>query len=426
MELDKQYITLDVNQASVRRRSPELSLLYEINDLLSTPLELGQVLRQSLLKVLTFFMMDSGRVYLLTADGTRLDLFAHHGIDPKGLEAVSIQTGFSGKAVRTRSFIAQHVSELEDRERVDLLSQRGLEVIMCVPLMTRDRVLGVMNLSAKKDMVLDYAKIDLLITIGNQIAVAVDNARLYKDLEDKVAALKEKEKMITFFAYSISHDLKSPAASLYALANRLKEKYGTGLEDKGMEHCDLILRTARQMLSLVGMLNSYIAAKKSPLHLEKISVGEVVKGIVEEFSDQLNDRRVRVVGMEGLPLIVADRMGLTRVFRNLLDNALKYGGEGLSEICVGYHREDGFHVFSFADDGEGVADQDRERLFEPFKRSKNPKGVAGTGMGLAIVKEMLKRHGGRIWRDPARPKGAAFYLSISEELAPDAPVSEGD
>jgi K+-sensing histidine kinase KdpD len=426
MELDKKHITLNVSRASVKSRNPELSLLFEINDLLSTPLELRQVMRKSLLRVLTFFQMDSGRVYLLNADGTSLDLFAHHGIDPKGLETVSIQTGFSGKAVRTKSFIAQHVSELEDRERVHLLRKRGLEVIMCVPLMTRSRVLGVMNLSAKKEMALDHGRIDLLITIGNQIAVAVDNARLYRELEGKVAALEEKEKMITFFAYSISHDLKSPAASLYALANRLKEKYGTGLEDKGVEHCDLILRTARQMLSLVEMLNSYIAAKESPLHLEEVAVGEVVKGITEEFSDQLDDRRVRVVGMEGLPSVVADRMGLTRVFRNLVDNALKYGGEGLSKISIDYHREDGFHVFFFADDGEGISEQDRERLFEPFSRKKNAKGISGTGMGLAIVREMLKRHGGRIWMDPATAKGARFLLSISEELKPDASVSKSD
>jgi len=427
MEPDKKYITLDVNQASVRSRSPEMSILFEVNDLLSKPLELRQVLEQSLSKVLAFFQMDSGRVYLLDADGTRLDLFARHGIDPTGLEAVSIQTGFSGKAVRTKLFIAQHVSELEDRKRVRLLKERGLEVVMCVPLITRNRVLGVMNLSAKKDIVLDHGKIDLLTTIGNQIAVAVDNARLYRDLEDKLATLEEKQKMITFFAYSISHDLKSPAVSLYALTSRLKEKYGSDLDAKGMEHCDLILRTARQMLALVEMINAYMAAKEAPLYLEEISVGDVVKSVVAEFSEQIGERRIRVAGAEGLPSVVADRMGMTRIFRNLLDNALKYGGDGLSELCIGYQRQEGFHVFSFGEDGAGLPDEDTERLFEPFERRKNSKGITGTGMGLAIVQEMLKRHGGRIWVDPHTRKGVNFYLSISTDLKPDppdVPVSE--
>jgi K+-sensing histidine kinase KdpD len=427
MELDKKYITLDVNQASVKSRSPEMSILFEVSDLLSKPLELRQALEQPLSKVLAFFQMDSGRVYLLDEDKTSLNLFSHYGIDPQGLEKVSIRTGFSGKAVRTKSFIAQHVSELDDRERVDLLKKRGLDVIMCVPLMTRNRVLGVMNLSAKKDMVLDYVKIDLLITIGNQIAVAVDNARLYRDLDDKLATLKEKQKMITFFAYSISHDLKSPAASLYGLANRLKERYSSGLDAKGSEHCDVMLRTARQMLALVEMINAYIAAKEAPLHLEEVSVGDVLRTLAGEFSQQLEERRIRVMGAERLPSVVADRMGMTRIFRNLLDNALKYGGDDLSEICIGYGREDGFHVFSFADDGAGLAEEDKGKLFEPFKRRTNSKGVSGTGMGLAIVQEMLKRHGGRIWVDPDTRKGARFCLSISTGLKadpPDAPLPE--
>jgi K+-sensing histidine kinase KdpD len=427
MEQDNKYITLDVNQASVRSRSPEMSILFEVNDLLSTPLELRQVLTQSLSKVLAFFQMDSGRVYLLDEDEASLNLFAYHGIDPQGLERVDIRTGFSGKAVQTKSFIAQHVSELEDRERVNLLRKRGLEVIMCVPLITRNKVVGVMNLSAKKDLVLDHGKIDLLTIIGNQIAVAVDNARLYSDLEEKLATLKEKQAMITFFAYSISHDLKSPAAGLYALANRLKEKYGSGLDAKGMEHCDLILRSARQMLALVDMINAYIAAKEAPLHLEKIPVGNGVETIVREFGHQLDERHIRVVVTEGLPSVVADRMGMARIFRNLLDNALKYGGDGLSEIRIGYRREEGFHVFSFADNGVGLAEEDKEGLFEPFGRMKNSKGVTGTGMGLAIVEEMVKRHGGSIWVDPGAQKGVRFCLSISTDLKPDqpdAPLSE--
>ena len=88
-----------------------------------------------------------------------------------------------------------------------------------------------------------------------------------------------------------------------------------------------------------------------------------------------------------------------------------------------------FHVFSFADDGVGLPEEDKKRLFKPFGRMKNSKGVTGTGMGLAIVQEMLKRHGGSIWVDPGARKGVRFYLSISTELKPDplnVPQSESD
>jgi len=418
MKLDNQYITLKVSETSLKNRNPEMSILFEVSDLLATPLRLEDVLGQCLSKVLAFFRIDSGRIYLLDEEGVQLHLFAYQGVDPHGLETVSIQTGFSGKAIRTRSFIAQHVSELEDRERVDLLTKRGLQIVMCVPLMSRSRVVGVMNLGAKGAVELDHGKIDLLTTIGNQVAVAVDNARLYVDLEQKLGSLREKNDLITFFAYSISHDLKSPAASLYALVNRLVDKYSSALDTKGKEHCALILRTAQQILSLVEMINAYIAAKEAPLSLEDVSLGDVAKAVCEETSHQLKERGIEVLGLEELPSVVADRMGMTRILRNLVDNALKYGGNALSEIRLEYRRDGVFHVFSVTDNGIGVPKEGRDRLFELFHRRKNANGVPGTGMGLAIVKEMVKRHGGHVWLDPDFQKGARFYLTIRSDLKP--------
>ncbi|MCF8142324.1 MAG: GAF domain-containing protein [Deltaproteobacteria bacterium] len=416
--LDNKYITLEVGEASLRSRNPEMSLLYEVSDLLATPLRVADLMGQCLSKIMAFFEIDAGRIYLLNEEGVQLHLFAHQGIDPRGLERVSIHTGFSGKAIRTRSFIAQHVSELEDKERVDLLTKRGLEIVMCVPLMSRNKVLGVMNLAAKHTIQLDHGKIDLLTTLGNQMAVAVDNAKLYVDLERQLAALSEKKELITFFAYSISHDLKSPATSLYGLASRLINKYASGLDAKGKEHCELILKTAQQILSLVEMINAYIAAKEAPLYLEEVSLGDVVDAIREEFSQQLEARGVQILGSEALPSVVADRMGMTRIFRNLVDNALKYGGDALSEIRLECRDNGAFYVLSITDDGVGLPDGGSERLFELFQRRLNSNKVAGTGMGLAIVKEMVRRHGGHIWLDPDYREGARFYLTLCSDLKP--------
>jgi len=412
------YITLKVGEESLRNRNPEMLLLYEVSDILATPLRVEDLMGECLSKVLAFFQIDSGRIYLLDEEGIRLDLFACQGIDPHGLECIDIDTGFSGKAIRTRSFIAQHVSELEDKERVDLLTKRGLEIVMCVPLMSRNKVLGVMNLAAKHTIQLDHGKIDLLTTLGNQMAVAVDNAKLYVDLERQVAALSEKKELITFFAYSISHDLKSPATSLYGLANRLINKYASGLDAKGKEHCELILKTAQQILYLVEMINAYIAAKEAPLYLEEVSLGDVVNAIREEFSQQLEERGVQILGSEALPSVVADRMGMTRIFRNLVDNALKYGGDALSEIRLGFRDNGAFYVLSITDDGVGFPEGGRARLFELFQRRRNSNKVAGTGMGLAIVKEMVRRHGGHTWLDPEYEKGARFYLTLCSDLKP--------
>ena len=123
--------------------------------------------------------------------------------------------------------------ELEDKQRASVLLGRGVKNIICVPLIIMDEVGGVMNLTSSKAIMLDQGKIDLLTAVGNQIAVAGNHAKLYQDLKKKIKMLKEKEEMIKYFAYSISHDLKSPAIGIFGLTKRLQEKYGEILDEKG-------------------------------------------------------------------------------------------------------------------------------------------------------------------------------------------------
>jgi len=233
MLINKKYISVKVNDEKLKARNRGLAILLEMSNYLATSLTMKDLFEGALSRVLEHFDLEAGRIYLLNRAGQYLYLVSHQGMKPHGLERVSINEGFSGKAVRTKSFIAQHVSDLKDRKRSVFLADKGLNIVLCVPLITMGRVRGVMNLATSKDIQLDEDKIDLLTTIGNQIAVAADNARLYADLEDKIGALREKKDMIKFFAYSVSHDLKSPAVSLYALTKRLNEKYVHILDEKG-------------------------------------------------------------------------------------------------------------------------------------------------------------------------------------------------
>ena len=420
---NKKYISVKVNNEKLKTRNKGLAILLEMSNYLATSLSIKGLFEGALSRVLEHFDLEAGRIYLLNGTGQYLYLVAHHGMEPHGLERLSINEGFSGKAARTKSFIAQHVSDLEDRKRSVLLSDKGFNIVLCVPLITMDRVRGVMNLATSKDIQLDQGKIDLLTTIGNQIAVAADNARLYADLESKIGALREKKDMIKFFAYSVSHDLKSPAVGLYALTKRLNEKYVHILDEKGKEHCRQILRTAEQMVALVEKLNGYIVAREAPLNFERIMVKEISRAIRDEFSGRLKQHQVRWSESDYLPKIVADRLALLSVFRNLVDNALKYGGKELSEIKLGYEENGNHHIFFINDDGIGIKVKDSKKVFDLFQRNETSTGTAGSGLGLAIVKEISKRHQGRIWLDTVVGKGSKFCISISKDLEPTAEIA---
>lgn len=222
--------------------------------------------------------------------------------------------------------------------------------------------------------------------------------------------------MIKFFSYSVSHDLKSPAIGVYGFAKRLKEKYEEILDKRGRSYCDQILKTAEQMVLLLEKINAYVAVKESPINLEDVNMKEITKEIRNEFSDRLKKRRIRWSEPDILPEITADRLDLVRILRNFVDNTLKYGGDNLHEMRIGYKEDETFHVFSFSDDGVGIKGEDGEKLFKLFQRSETSKGKTGSGLGLAIVKEIAERHRGEVWVETNTKKGVTFYISISKDL----------
>jgi len=356
-------------------------------------------------------------MYLLDQTGKTLTLAASQGIDTKGLEQLSIKEGFSGKAARTRSFIAQHVTDLPDRDRAALLMSQGFKVIVCVPLLVSNKVVGVMNLAARRSVRLNQEKADLLIAVGNAIAIAAHHAELYGELEQSAERARQQKETIEFFTHTASHDLKSPTVAIHGLATLLQRKYQDRLDEKGRLYCAQILGASAQVAALVDEINAYLSARDAPLRLGNVRIGEIIDSIRDEFAFIMSKRNVTLSQPENNPTIAADKLSITRVFRNLVENALKYGGEPLSEIKIDYTDAGEFHVFSVSDNGVGLKpDVSPKKLFRPFYRHKTANGTEGTGLGLAIVKEIAERHYGKAWVNGASGKDTMFCISISKCL----------
>jgi signal transduction histidine kinase len=230
--------------------------------------------------------------------------------------------------------------------------------------------------------------------------------------------LRQSAEKLKLFAYSVVHDLKSPAIGAYGLTRLLQKNYGHVLDAKANLYCDQIVRASEHIAELVEKINVFIATKETPLKIEPISVGDILQGLREEFSSQLSLRRIRWIEPEARITINADRLSLLRAFRNYVDNALKYGGEQLSEIRIGYEEWSDVHVFSVNDDGQGMSEADSERLFKIFEREDTSGEIEGAGLGLAIVKEIADNHRGKVWVESSPQRGTRFFLSISRSLQP--------
>lgn len=229
-------------------------------------------------------------------------------------------------------------------------------------------------------------------------------------------ALEESSEKLKRFAYSVAHDLKSPAVGIYGLARRLSKNYKALLDERGKNYCDQIVRASGHIAALVDKVNVYIATKEALLSIESIDVADIFGMLKEEFSARLSIRHIQWLTPQTSIQIKADRLSIMRAFRNFVDNSLKYGGERLSKIWTGYEESDDFHIFSFSDNGKGMKEEDSEKIFRAFHRNETSKGVEGAGLGLTIVKEIAEQHGGKVWVEPRTKKGITFYLSISKNL----------
>jgi len=249
------------------------------------------------------------------------------------------------------------------------------------------------------------------------LAAAVEDLR-NEIIERKKAeeALRNSSEKFRLFAYSVIHDLKSPAIGIYGVANLLHRHYKDLLDEKGRLYCEQILKASEHVAALVEQINFYVAAKEAPVVVEKINVNEVLRMVHDEFSAQLSLRQVNWYDFDVPVRVDGDRLSIHRVFRNLVDNALKYGGEQLSEIKIGYQEKEQLHVFSVGDDGVGITREGSEKIFGLFERDRTARGISGTGLGLAIVKEIAERHGGDVWVEPGLERGTIFYISIAKHL----------
>jgi len=231
-------------------------------------------------------------------------------------------------------------------------------------------------------------------------------------------ALMEYAEKIKLFAYSVSHDLKNPAIAIRLLAQALYKRYKNILDAKGKNYCEHIMRASEELAVLVEQINLYISTKEVSLNIESINLNQVFDAVRDEFSDQIIVRQISWIQPKELPKINVDRLSILRVLRNFVDNALKYGGEELSEIELGYEESDEFHIISVKDNGIGFAQGDSEKIFSLFMRTLTAKGIEGSGLGLAIANEIAEKHKGKVWAKSGLGKGAIFFISISKCLKP--------
>lgn len=248
-------------------------------------------------------------------------------------------------------------------------------------------------------------------------------AEAVHNLENEIAErgriaeeLRVSSEKLKIFAYSVAHDLKSPSIGIYGLTRLLRKNFAENLGQKGAGICEQIMKASEHVASLVDAINVFIATKENPLRIENVNMAEIFGLLRDEFSARLAVRGISLVEPATAAMIRADKISILRVFRNLIDNALKYGGDKLESIGIGHEECGAFHHFTVTDDGVGIHGEHGGQLFEKFQRERESEGIEGTGLGLAIIKEIAEAHGGRVRMEANKGGGTVFHVWIAKDL----------
>lgn len=347
----------------------------------------------------------------------------------------------------TTRFLAT-IPEAQRGQTRNMCNEFGYESVALLPIRIGDRILGLIHVADYRENMAPLEMLEVLETAAMELGTAIKrvrtrealreardqlelrvqertmalaqaNQKLQEEIEERKKieeALRKSSEDLKLFAYSIMHDLKSPAVGIYGLSRLLQKQYGDFVDERGKSYCNQIAKASEHVAALVEKINVFISSKEAPLEIEKINVKKLLQMIKDEFSARFSVRNINWIEPERPIEIHADQLGLLRALRNFVDNALKYGGEPLSEIKIGYEESERFHILSVSDDGVGIKPEDRAKIFGLFQRNANSKGVEGTGLGLSIVREIAERHGGRIWVEPGSERGTTFSISIPKGL----------
>jgi signal transduction histidine kinase len=301
----------------------------------------------------------------------------------------------------------------------------------------RTKTLGVIeiegiSLTEHKDHYLDMA-----LVVARASALAISDARLYRelkgpnrtylefaeDLQDALVARKRAEEKqaqllkqveaanqeLADFAHVVSHDLKAPLRAIDSLAKWLAADYKDKFDDEGREQLGLLLGRAKRMHDLIDGILQYSRAGRIREKAVAVDLTELVPEVVDFLSPPSH---IRVTVETELPKVVIERTRISQVLQNLLSNAIKYMDKPQGLVRIGCAEDDQWWKFYVSDNGPGIEEKNRQRVFQLFQTLKPRDKADSTGVGLAVVKKAVELYGGRVWVESTVGEGSTFNFIL--------------
>jgi signal transduction histidine kinase len=407
------------------RSVEQLQALGAVGQAVSSTLDLETVLTTIVSRADLLAGADGGAIYEYDETGKVFYLRAtqrlgEEVIAPTRSEPIRLGEGALGRTAETRQPVEvpdiRAVGAYEGRMR-DILSRTDFRAVLAVPLLREGRILGGLVVLRKTPGRFAPESVDLLKTLAAQSAIAIQNARLFSELEDKSRELEAASRHKSEFLANMSHELRTPLNAIIGFSEVLGEMMFGELNDKQAEYVQDILSSGRHLLALINDILdlSKVEAGRMELELSRFDLPAAIGSAVILVRERATRHGLALdVSVDDrLGPFVGDERKIRQVLLNLLSNAVKFTPEG-GRIAVRAAPANGAVEVSVSDTGIGIAPEDQEAVFQEFRQvgTDYAKKREGTGLGLALARRFVDLHGGRIWVKSRLGEGSTFTFTL--------------
>lgn len=397
----------------IQRRVLHLQASSEVSQAITSVRDPGLLLNQVAELIRRSFAYASVAVYLTEPGGGEARLRA---VSPDGGVAWPPRVHAGEGSVVERA-LRKGIIQVESRETTEEVEwhRRTLEWIV-VPLRMEERCLGVLAVLSMEREGLQQDDLQVLEHLANQVAIALENARAYERERQATRHLEEAERFKARFLTNMSHDLREPLNTVIGFSRLILKGLDGPLQELQRDDLQRVYDNSQRLLALINdMLDiSQIQAGLMELKLETVNLREVIESVLPTAGALVRGKEI-VLAQEiapALPVVQVDVARIRQVLVRLLTNAAKFTERG--QITLRAWADEEQVYISVSDTGVGIPPADRERIFMRFEKSIGLNGVRseGAGLGLALSKEFVEMHGGRIWVESEVGQGSTFTFSL--------------
>jgi PAS domain S-box-containing protein len=352
----------------------------------------------------------------------------------KGHENINIQKNFSLELIQPlierlqqekSEFIADLSLYSNDSEYLQRYAAEQLNQFLCMPLRAGEQLLGFIKLWLAQPESLTSEQIEIIHEISDQVAIALNQTRLYRTIRDYANALEQRvaertteieevNQELVAFTYSVSHDLRAPLRSIQGFATALLEDYSDRLDELGINYAQRLVSSAKQLDHLIQDLLAYSRLTQVEIRLYPVQLSGIMTQVLEQLDEQIDQTQAEITVIEPLHEVIGNQTILVQVIGNLVSNALKFVEPGVQPVIRIWTEKQNSNVRLWIEDnGIGINTEYYERIFRVFERLHGGETYPGTGIGLAIVRRGIERLGGRYGVESSTSDaGSRFWIEL--------------